>query len=312
MANEALRHVTHAIRRRLFRDCAFAVPRLRDCGANAHGGARCVPLRASRRIGTAALRDSRGLPRREAHSMLGPATHATDADSAIASTRVDGRDALQIGVLPLRLLRRSGGDVLAALPLVLVSTRAQVRFRSGFGLQASGPLAALFLPAGFRVEPVDADQAGAVFALTLTRRGIAAPHGRRELLSSRLPIGAAAFDALCALDPERACVLDPRCDARAAALSDWIAAAPALGPSRARNGHGVSRRALRAWSDRITGIEQALCGDCEIEAASALAATLQDAAARRRFARVTGCGPQRYRRELARRVATSAGSDRTR
>lgn len=210
-----------------------------------------------------------------------------------------------LGVVALRSLRDGDGAILVRVPTTVVSLHAQVRFEGGFGRIASGPLAALFLPAGSRVRPEPGIDLSRAWAFALA--GAPGEGSRREVLPSRSPIDAATFDALYLMSLQAPAVRRGGEDAAARHVLDWMAA-QALARGATCHGYRNSRTALRNWGERVSAAEDALqsLDPRQPLLASELPAPLQDPAFKRRFCRVTGYGPRRYLYEYRQRLASIA------
>jgi hypothetical protein len=205
-----------------------------------------------------------------------------------------------LAAVRLASLRREAGMLMSALPVTLVSLERQVRFDSGFGRLASGPLCALYAPAGFRFALAPGEDARGVFALTLSGESDA----RRDLLPARVPIADSVFDALLACEREVPWVRQVREDDALAPVLNWLRTEAAARHLRC-TGRLVSRQALR-WIGQVTASEDALIAAPQSGSRSVpLPATFVDRATVRRFMRVTGYGPRHYAREWQRRVAAT-------
>lgn len=203
-----------------------------------------------------------------------------------------------LAAVRLASLRREGDMLMSALPVTLVSLDRQVRFDSAFGRLASGPLSALYAPAGFRFALAPGEQAQGVFALSLPDERDA----KRELLPARVPIAPEVFAALLACERDVPWVRAVREGEALAPVRDWLRAEAAARRLRC-TGRLVSRQALRRIGE-VTASEDALIAaprahDRDVP----LPAAFADKAVARRFARVTGFGPRHYAREWHRRVA---------
>lgn len=206
-----------------------------------------------------------------------------------------------LGVFELRALLRRDGTLQCATPVVVVSMRAQLRFASGFGRLASGPLAALYVPPEFRLhlEPGCSADGAHVLTLAWPRE----PRRQRDLLPARVPIDDAACAALCELSSYApGVVAAARGDAPRAAI-DWLLQAQERRRGRC-HGHRHARSALRQWSDAVTAAEDALIALARRAAKPVLVLpeVLQDRPAVRRFQAVTGYGPHRYAQEYRARA----------
>jgi hypothetical protein len=203
-----------------------------------------------------------------------------------------------LAAVRLASLRRDGDVLMSALPVTLVSLERQVRFDSGFGRLASGPLSALYAPAGFRFSLAPGEDVRGVFALTLAGEG----ETRRELLPARVPIADEVFEALLACERDVPWVrVVHEGDALAPVLA-WLRE-DAVARHMRCTGRLVSRQALR-WVGEVTASEDALIAAPELRSRNVpLPAALADRALVRRFSRVTGYAPRRYAREWHRRVA---------
>ena len=201
-----------------------------------------------------------------------------------------------LAAVRLASLQREGGVLMSALPVTGVSVTRQVRFESAFGRLASGPLSALYVPAGFRFSLSVGERADGVFALCETGE----PEARRDLLPARVPIGDAVFAALAACEHDVPWVRDAA-DGPLRSVLDWLRAEAAERRARC-SGRLVSRQALR-WIGEVTASEDALiAAPAAAQRDVPLPAALADKATVRRFSRVTGYGPRHYAREYHRRV----------
>lgn len=205
-----------------------------------------------------------------------------------------------LAAVRLASLRREGDVLMSALPMTLVSLDRQVRFDSGFGRLASGPLCALYAPAGFRFALAPGEEAHGVFALSLPDER----DSRRELLPARVPIAPDVFAALLACERDVPWVRAVgEGDALAPVLA-WLRVEAAARRLRCA-GRLVSRRALR-WIGQVTASEDALIAAPQVRNREVpLPAAFTDKAVARRFVRVTGFGPRHYAREWHRRVASA-------
>ena len=205
-----------------------------------------------------------------------------------------------LAAVRLASLRREGDVLMSALPVTLVSLERQVRFDSGFGRLASGPLCALYAPAGFRFARAAGEDARGVFALSLPSEC----ERRRDLLPARVPIASEVFEALLACERDVPWVRDVREGDALAPVLAWLRAETAARHMRC-TGRLVSRQALR-WIGQVTDSEDALIATPQAKSRDVpLPAALADRALMRRFTRVTGYGPRHYAREWHRRVATA-------
>lgn len=208
----------------------------------------------------------------------------------------------RIAAVRLASLARDDGTLMPALPVTVVSLQHQLRFDSGFGRLASGPMSALHLPAGFRVRLAPGEDARGVFALSVP--GDSTQRTRSELLPSRVPIPEGVYAALLACEREVPWVRDAVAGDALSGVLDWLRADAARRHDRC-TGRLVSRVAMKAWIGQVTASEDALIG-LRAEAAGRdfpLPANFAEIASVRRFSRVTGYGPRYYVREYRRRVA---------
>lgn len=207
-------------------------------------------------------------------------------------------DAATLAVVCLSSLRREAGVLMSTLPATVVSLERQVRFDSAFGRLASGPLAALYAPAGFRFALAPGEDARGVLALS---RGPASD-AKRDLLPARVPISAEVFEALLACQRDVPWVRAVRTGDALDGVLQWLRA-EAFERHMRCTGRLVSRQALRRIGE-VTASEDALiAAPCPSRSESVVSALLADRAGARRFSRVTGYGPRQYAREWQRRMA---------
>lgn len=210
----------------------------------------------------------------------------------------------RLGVFDLRALLRPDGAMHCSMPVVIVSLHAQLRFASGFGRLASGPLAALYVPPAFRLTLEPDCLSRPALALTLAWGDAREPARRRDMIPARVVIDAKMFaplDAVHALAPGVvACGQD---DAARIAI-EWLLQAQRKRRGRCQ-GHRNARLALRLWSDTVTAAEDALIALPRrlSERTFPLPEALRDRPALRRFQAVTGYGPRRYLREYRTRAS---------
>ena len=216
----------------------------------------------------------------------------------------DGAVLPGLGVFRLRSLLR-GNRMCCSMPVTIVSLHEQLCFDSGFGRLASGPVAALYVPPGFRLTLVQADAAPQALALTLAWPSGMTPVHPREVLPARSAIDAESFARLAVLQPFAPRVLPPQAPA-VRAVVQWLLRQKTHRNQRCQ-GHRSARHALRQWSDAITDAESQLVAlHPEIPLREfALPHLLRDQVALRRFQTVTGHGPRRYVREFRRRVGAA-------
>jgi hypothetical protein len=210
----------------------------------------------------------------------------------------------RLAAVRLSSLSRGDGTLMSGLPATLVSLQHQLRFECAFGRVASGPLSALYVPAGFRLRLVQGEDARGVFALSTP--DAFPPRARAELLPLRVPIPADVFTALLACERDVPWVRDVDAGSPLAGVLAWLAAHATRRGERC-SGRQVSRVALKDWIGEITASEDALIGLPPGAGGRdfPLPAVLGGAASVRRFSRVTGYGPRHYAREYQRRTATA-------
>jgi hypothetical protein len=211
-----------------------------------------------------------------------------------------------LGVFELRALLRSDGTLHCSMPVVIVSLHAQLRFASGFGRLASGPLAALYVPPSFRLALEPGCASRGALALTLAWRDAQARGRRRDMIPARVVIDArmaAPLEALQALAPG---VIPAERDTAARDALAWLLHSQDKRRGRCQ-GHRNARHALRLWSDTVTAAEDALIAmpSRARDKTVALPDPLRDRPTLRRFQAVTGYGPHRYLREYHARAGVS-------
>jgi hypothetical protein len=220
-----------------------------------------------------------------------------NADSRAMSVHVD-----RLAAVRLSSLSRDDGTLMPAIGVTVVSLQHQLRFDSAFGRLASGPLSALYLPAGFRVRLGQGEDARGVFALSTMDAADA--RTRTDLLPSRVPIPGNVFAVLLECERDVPWVREAGADAPLGAVLAWLREHAAQRGARCA-GRLVSRVALKDWIGEVTASEDALIGlpAALHERDFRLPAPLAEAASVRRFSRVTGYGPRHYAREYHRRAA---------
>lgn len=223
-------------------------------------------------------------------------------DAALSSPRVHRRVRYasppacppDLGCWPLATLRDGEGSLRCHANVVLVSLERQLSLESGFGRLSTGPVAALFVPAGFRLHGLPARaQCADVFGLTLSWRQSRPPVRPREVLPIRITIDDACFSALATLGCGTPRVLDAARVPEASCVVSWLMDAQRRWRGRCQ-GHLSARAALTAWNPAIGLAEDALarCDPRHFE----LPDVLREASAQRRFRAVTGLSPRAYAR----------------
>jgi hypothetical protein len=208
-----------------------------------------------------------------------------------------------LGVFELRALLRPDRVLHCSMPVVIVSLQAQLRFASGFGRLASGPMAALYVPPTFRLTLEPDCVPTRALALTLAWRKARAPARRPDMLPARAVIHAPAFAALDALPVLAPAVVAPDTNDAVRRAIEWLLHAQNKRRGRCQ-GHRTARHALRYWSDTVTAAEDALLAVPPMLSVTTfpLPEALLERPALRRFQSVTGYGPRRYLREYRARA----------